>query len=536
MKEKTNQKIKSIIVFAVMFLFLQMQFHHVMVYFDDYGYYSLSYGMENASGGNQFSFSELLSFLKLHYFDVNGRIPGYLMWLSLYILGGLTLVQVTAATIVTIILVVLWKFIDNQKHSFLSALLVCGFYGLISLDMHRQGTYWFAAFFQYVAPVFLIVLFVKLYFQYRENTLNIRNIAVLAIVAFFAAYSQEQLSVTVTFMMCLILIYELINRKANIHNIVFIVVSALAIAALLLSPSSQNRASSGYPFFERIIYSTYQTICSFFSADISVLVILLHTALFIFSIELFKEDKHIFKLMDLCGISLALFSIIIYICRPIISIIAEITLNRYYLLIVVGIPCIAVIAIQIMRYYWTKKKDAALILFMTAVGSVGCLCFVPEVPKRLFISSWLLLFPLLSDGIFKLMDYVYVKKGEFGLRITYLLCAGILLLSTRNIGYIYQGYSENSAIYQYNDKQLSAASEYEKNGAAQEKIFLKKLSEPNCAAAAIYHEEVTFMNHWIKAYYDFDNVPLLYFNESGDYDDQYDSYSNHGNNVFVKMN
>ena len=537
MKEMKNSKILCGMIFAVMFIFLQMQFHHVMVYFDDYGYYSLSYGGEATRGGHDFGFAELISYLKVHYFEVNGRLPGYLVWLTLYIIGGLPLVQIAAATFVTLILVALWSFIDSKSHPILSALLVCSFYGLISLEMHQQGTYWFAAFFQYVAPVSAIVLFVKLYFKYRTEGFSLKRIIGLSVLAVVAAYSQEQLGVTVAFMMFLILVYELLNRKFKAHNLIFAGAALLAVAALLLSPSSQNRASSsGYTFAETIIYSTYKVIRTFFAADISVLIILLYAAVFVFSLCMLKQDKHIFKLMDMGGILLSVFSVLAYICRPVLSLLGAITLNRYYLLIVVGVPCVAVIAIQIMRYYWTNKDDSRLILFMTAVGSVGCLCFVPEVPPRLFISSWLLLFPLLADGVFACTLHLKSPQPQPQAqnRLLYLICSVLVVLAAVNLGRIYCGYAANAEVYHYNDQQLMQAAESEKDGAPVEQVFLRTYIDTDCAAAYVYNEEVTYMKQWMKTYYDFETVPDFYFNDTG-IPDASDSYVDQGNHVFIKM-
>ena len=532
MKELKNNKIICGLIFAAMFVFLQMQFHHVMVYFDDYGYYSLSYGVPSTSGGHEFGFSELISFLKVHYFEVNGRLPGYLVWLTLYVIGGLTLVQVAAATFVALILIVIWKFIDSKSHPILSALIVCAFYGLISLEMHHQGTYWFAAFFQYVAPVSAIVLFVNLYFKYHAEGFSIKRIIGLSCLVVLGGYSQEQLGVTVAFLMLLITGYEVLNRKLKIHNVVFLGSSVLCVAALLLSPSSQTRAAgSGYTFVETIIYSTYKVIRTFFAADIGVLVILLYLAVFMFSLNMLKEDRHIFKLMDLGAILLAVCSMLVYVCPPVLHLLDEITLNRYYLLIVVGVPCVAVIAIQIMRYYWMSQNDSRLILFMTAVGSVGCLCFVPEVPPRLFISSSMLLFPLLADGLFACSIKFKKSKIEYG--VLYLICTLIIVLSAINLLQIYRGYAANAEVYRYNDEQLMLAAEREKAGEAMDKVFLKTYVEPNCTAAYVYNKEVTFMKHWMKSYYDFDSIPGLYFNETGTPDDP-KGYIEQGNQVFIK--
>lgn len=512
--EFRKKKYLCIGIFAVMCVYLLLQFHYVKVYFDDYGYYSLSYGVNSVKSGHNFNFTELISYLKIHYFDVNGRIPGYFVWLGMYIFGGLSAVQTIAAGFVLLILVLLWKFIDNQKFPALSALLVCAFYGLISLDMHRQGTYWFAAFFQYVAPLAGIVSFVSLYFKYRDGETNLFRQVMLVVLVVLSAYSQEQLSVTVTFMMGMLIVFELIQKKLNIWNFVYFVSAGVCVAALLLSPSAQDRAANAaYPFVERVIYSTYNTIRTFYAADISTLVILLHIALFSFSAKLFEKDNLFLKLIDIAALCLAVGTIFIYFCSPLRDVLAKFTFNRYYALIYLAVPCIALLAIQIMRYYWTESKFNKLLMFITAVGAIGCLCFVPETPERLFISGWVLLFPTLAEGVFVSAEFGVLQKHRE--RLLAVFCAIVVLLASYNGMTILKGYSQNAIAYDFNDKQISEAVTKINNGEQVDEIYLRTMPYPECAAALPYDWEVTYMRYWINSYYEIPAHVKFYYSEDG---------------------
>lgn len=520
-------------VFAGMLLFLLLQFSHVMVYFDDYGYYSLSYGMETAAGGHTYTFSQLWSFLKAHYFDVNGRIPGYVLWLSLYCIGGLPLVQISAAGIVTLILVLLWKFIGQKEHPIGAAILVCAFYGLFSINLQRQGTYWFAAFFQYVAPVAPLIGFLILYFKGRATGFSWKQQLALLGLVVLSAYSQEQLSVTVTFMMCLLVLFELVDKRLKPYHGLWVLVAAACVAALLLSPSSQDRAAgSGYTFMEQLVYSTYRTITSFFAADLQLLIVLLYLAVLGFSVSMYVSDKGFLKFLDVCSGLLSVGSIGLYCCAPALEALGALTLNRYYLVIAVGVPAVSLVAIQVMRYYWKSGSSARLLLFMTAVGSVGCLCMVPEVPARLLIPSWLLLFPLLADGLF--LSAAGIQKHSAGLAKPYLalMCSLIALCSASNALWIYNGYADNLEAYEYNNAQLTAAAQLEADGVAVEKLYLRTMPNPDCAAALPYHAEVTYMKHWMKYFYEFETVPDLYYSAQGTELEESD-YLDQGNGVYL---
>lgn len=137
-----------------------------MIYYDDYGYYSLTYGAVGHRG-DIYSLSELISFLKNHYMHVNGRILYFFIWLLLYEFGKLKLVQFAAALSVSGIIFLIWKIIiSNHRAEPISAMfLICDCYWLIGITMHRQGTYWFAAFWNYVLPLLPFLLFCLLYFQ-----------------------------------------------------------------------------------------------------------------------------------------------------------------------------------------------------------------------------------------------------------------------------------------------------------------------------------------------------------------------------------
>ena len=61
-------------VFAAFYVFLLMHFGNVFIYYDDYGYLSLSYGTNIDVAGAEYSLSELLAFMRGHYFNSNGRL------------------------------------------------------------------------------------------------------------------------------------------------------------------------------------------------------------------------------------------------------------------------------------------------------------------------------------------------------------------------------------------------------------------------------------------------------------------------------
>ena len=115
-----ENKRKSTLVFGIFFinfLLLWLQFQNVSIYYDDYGYYSLSYGISNWQGSLPYTFTwgELFQFLYKHYFLANGRLLYFFLWLSLYKIGGLAFVQLGAAIITNASLYMIYKVINIKK-------------------------------------------------------------------------------------------------------------------------------------------------------------------------------------------------------------------------------------------------------------------------------------------------------------------------------------------------------------------------------------------------------------------------------------
>ena len=64
---------------TLVLIYVVIQHAFVWMYFDDYGYASITYlgDQFNATGGTDFSFLDILGFLKYHYLHWGGRIVGF---------------------------------------------------------------------------------------------------------------------------------------------------------------------------------------------------------------------------------------------------------------------------------------------------------------------------------------------------------------------------------------------------------------------------------------------------------------------------
>ena len=67
------------VLFVLFFLFLCIQHQFVYLYFDDYGYASLTYGYTGNTAGMDYSILDVFGFIKWHYLEWGGRVLYYLL-------------------------------------------------------------------------------------------------------------------------------------------------------------------------------------------------------------------------------------------------------------------------------------------------------------------------------------------------------------------------------------------------------------------------------------------------------------------------
>ena len=534
-QEKTWQDRLPLLIFAGMLFYLLMQFSEVMVYFDDYSYYCLNYGSDVRNIGHGFTLGELLPFLKSHYVLANGRIIGFTLWLGLYAIGGLTLVQISAAVFTLLVLWSIYRYLDVQENKWLAAILVCCMYGLFAVNQIRHGIYWFAAFFQYVAPVSCVFFFIRLYFRHREepNT-NWKAALAMAVFAFLAACSQEQLAVTVCFMLVLLLIFELWQHSFRKEQLLYLVCGVAGLLVLVLSPAAQNRASAGNTsLVMQIVTSTYQVLDLFFAKMNRPFVILLYVGVFTYSARLKHRDGKFFGLVDTLAQLLAACSIFLYLCSPVLSLFGAFFNGRYYALLVAGVCAVLVMVLQYVRYYFLEAKFSHLLIFLTAVGSVGCMCVLPEVPERLFIPSWFLLFPVLVSNVLDFAALLAEEKRWPNNTVAYVLAAVIAVFAVHNAANIYKGYAENAVAHRYNDRVLTEAGELTARGQGPDAVYLRTMPYSDCTGVMIYVETADFIKPWMCEYYALSpEIEFYYSPDGGEY--PHEEYRDNGNRVFVK--
>ena len=263
-------------MFAAFYVFLLMQFGNVFIYYDDYGYLSLSYGTNIHVAGSEYSFSELLAFMKGHYFNSNGRLLYMFLYCFVHMLGGIRGVQVFMATAVLAVVMLLFFIVkrmlegrleaaeedkrscreEDEIHGTLGpvalaalAAFLCLLYGTLGIMVQRMGTYWYAASFIYVVPAITFLVF-ALYF-YRTVFLpkgekpGVLRMCLCIVLGFLAAWSQEQWFVTtVSFVIICLGIKLWRDRRLERYEILTFLVCGAGGLIIIFSPAVSSRMNS----------------------------------------------------------------------------------------------------------------------------------------------------------------------------------------------------------------------------------------------------------------------------------------------------
>ena len=138
-KEAINHKIVFLFVIFMIFLYAQHQF--VYLYFDDYGYASLSYGYTENTKGMNYSVLDAVKYMWWHYFNWGGRVLYYLLGiLSMKAgVGCIRLLQSVFLFGISVYSYFLVKSKDDEKGNFVKAVVIVLLYGAMAILKKEAG-------------------------------------------------------------------------------------------------------------------------------------------------------------------------------------------------------------------------------------------------------------------------------------------------------------------------------------------------------------------------------------------------------------
>ncbi|MFR5601493.1 MAG: DUF6056 family protein [Lachnospiraceae bacterium] len=507
MKEDQKRNLWAVILPSFLFfVFLSFMYSKVYIYYDDFGYLSLSYGKEIPEVmGDQFHLQQLLRFMAGHYEAANGRLLYMFLYLLTYLIGGLKGMQFAMALIVFGVMLLLYRqitFRGDVEHPWFAWLFFL-LYGSIGILVQRHSSYWFAASFLYITPAIPFLLFVSCYSRVEEKISHAR-LAYLCMLAFLSGFSQEQWMVaTWTAILC-IWCWKLFFYKKNygIREVLILLSAVLGGSVILTSPAVADRfAREGNAGF------LSQGIFSRLAGNLKAIIELFTTEtnrpyIYVFCVFLFLLSLLIWEQIRQRGRwqrGLAGFSCI-YLASGLLSI--PITGKIYYLYWIGYL----LIAISMVLYACYRKQDLfGGILWISAGCSILCMMVVPELPTRLLIPFEFLSFYLFGRILLEIFD-----RKEWILSAAIALFLGSVCGS--NLITIYHGYAVNDQVLKSNETIIeNAVDAYEKEPKEME-ILLQTQPDYLYGSDMMYLEAFAFMEGWVRQYYQLpEEIKIIYY-------------------------
>ncbi len=234
MQEKNKSILKKIafIVGALFSCLIMIQHRYVFISFDDYGYASLTYGWTENTAGMDYSIIDILHFLKWHYLNHGGRVLYFFFEIICFKIGGTTLIQIVQAIIVIMIGIFSGKIVAAAiKCETWQSISICMMlYGTLCLRSVHDSVYWYTASVLYVWPLLPLLGCIWCAILLKEKETLLRK-WMLIMLAFMAAFSQEQVSVLVISWIVMFIFsvgWEQKKRNERIHIPTYLVLAGIS--------------------------------------------------------------------------------------------------------------------------------------------------------------------------------------------------------------------------------------------------------------------------------------------------------------------
>lgn len=480
-------KYGNIMVWGVFFLYLIFQYQQVFLYYDDYGYMSMTYGYDYRNSGSSNRIYNILNWVYHSYFDVNGRIFSNILLVLSANLGGLEFMRIIMPICICMVYYFIIKIIDsttNCKSGWLRNLLILTTYGLFSIDVCKYGMYWFAAAYGYVIPVlfFLILIYI-----YRKPG-RINCIFQFALTFILCISSEQAIAMTIIWIISNNVADFISEHKVKSKYLSLFIVSIIGCAIFIGSPASRSRLVSSGTYEKSFLGSLIQNISNMM-LDIKCLGLAMQCAL-IFSLLyacislLHKTGRKI----NILGIiySGVIFTLNIFHGCQVVQIKQSLYISFWFILIIM---------LFIYGFWLCIMSDLRVALaFLSMYASMGVMVLMPYTPMRTFI-PFIFLFILFGGFLFTALEGRFIK-------VSALVCIGALAISSvKNIATIYKGYHENVQVLTLNHSLLEQASDKIEKGMEIDCIYLYKMVNENYCGQQPYDDSISYMLFWYDNYY-----------------------------------
>lgn len=476
-----NDNVFSILWFGMLAVLI-FQHRAVFIHFDDFGYASLSYGYIGNQHGMNWTFTDLLSFLKWHYLNWGGRCLYY----GIYVIAlkiGENFIQLFQAIIIWGICIATYCMVKRHDKDVIATFLVIILYCSIGLGAASDGLFWYAASAGYVWP-FLSLFFGLIVLKNKLDSTKKRILA--PVLLFLAGFSQEQVAMLVIILVIVCFCVDFINKDINKYKTITYIFGITGALFEILAPGNFCRSGENADFYKLSIIKKIQmnipTILKT-NLDISsfVLVIEIIIVLLVIGMCIYKENKHL---------------IIIEIGNIILSIGLILVMGMQYtnvIVVVIRMLFVCAFSAEIIWYLIKSNKINYLALFVGGVCSQGMMIMSPYMGYRSTLPFQFVIHIIIIDIFVSILS-----KQKLVIYLACILC--ISTLAIINVTYITTGYYQNRQINIINRSKLYEKSSLIKAGTKINSIILYRLADDRFASQMPYQQD--FISVWVKNYFE----------------------------------
>jgi len=484
----------NMMIWGIFGIFLIYSMSFVFIYFDDFGYGSLSYFYTQPDvHGTNYTFSQLISYLQQIYLEWSGRVifPGFKI---LMLRENLWIIRIVQSISVLISFIALHHLSARKNSSWATTLFSCSLYGVFSFPMFSVGFYWFSASATYVWPLAFFFSGCVL-MRHIENNETMRKPAPIALACFcffMTGISQEQTAFMLAVFMFVFCVFDYIqSSKIHFYRLAFLISSGIGCGFLLLAPGNFNRfhddnAKLSLSLFPRIAQNMNTMSEQYLNLRRNIIFIIIFTCFICYiAHSLYKTgklDKRLYRAVFPLSLFFILMPFLLHL-QPAVS--RGITVAFFYAYFTLSIYFI-------MKYLICLRDNYLTAFFIGALSSQMVMLFYsPYIVERMKTIFYFSLFAIFIRTFADMQSIIPKKK----LMVCVLI--PIVLVSSANLAYITYGYSLNKKDNIYNDQLLRQASQDIKKGNPPESIVLRPMTDGRFAS-----DFPDFVRFWMREFYD----------------------------------
>lgn len=504
MKDKTMLKRVALIMGGIFACLIIIQHHYVFMYFDDYGYASLTYGWTGNTAGMDYELKDVFQFLKWHYLNHGGRVLYFFFEIVMFKIGGTVLIQIVQAVIIIMISIISGKIVAEviKCEEWQSVSLCLALYGTLCLRSVRDSVYWYTASVLYVWPLLPLLgcIWFTILIQRKETRLRKWTAALLA---FMAAFSQEQMSILITAWIVIHILFvcwEQRQKNERIHIPAYLFrmgICAVAGGAItILAPGNFVRADTENEYYSKnIMIRTVENAGKIINCNIGYwnwVFVLIMTIVFGTVVAIYLKNRKIFVLACIFA--------------------GYYVLERIFPGRMQTTPLLFGVAVRfvwafcffgiLFMYYYKRRYYLLLSILIAGICSQAAMLVSPIIYTRCHTMMEFVLHLILAECIISIGNADLIKQEKRKMT-GYYFCVGLLCLyAFLNFCSIIDGYKRNDEINKTNHYKLTEMGERYKEGNKVDEVELYKLYDDRYATNMPYLEGYEYIVYWMKNYYE----------------------------------